>query len=84
IKILPLKLDVSDVESIKHMKDQIRKEFGRLDILVNGAGISPKGKNGRVPFEKIELEEWKRVLNVNLTGSFLCSQVAIEFMKEQR
>ena len=53
--------------------------FGRLDILFNNAGVSAPG----VPFEEISFEQWSAVVNVNLTGAFLCAQEAFRLMKEQ-
>ncbi|MFO1351980.1 MAG: SDR family oxidoreductase [Gammaproteobacteria bacterium] len=53
--------------------------FGRLDILVNNAGISV-GK----PTDEMTLEEWRRVIDINLTGAFLCSREALKIMKRQR
>lgn len=74
-------LDVSNSKAVYGMEDVINKEFGRLDILVNGAGISPKGKNGRIPVEELSIEEWYRVLECNLFGAFYCSQTAVKLMK---
>ncbi|SFP99526.1 3-oxoacyl-[acyl-carrier protein] reductase [Psychrobacillus psychrotolerans] len=80
--VLPLQLDVSDKKAVESVGKVIKEKFGRLDILVNGAGISPKGENGRVPVEDINVEEWLRVININLHGAFYCSQIAARLMKE--
>ena len=79
VQALPLCVDVSDRMSVKTMTEATLARFGRLDILVNNAGICPL--NG---LESIDDEEWQRVIAVNLTGPFLCSQEAIKPMVSQR
>ena len=71
--------DVGDKSSIKALFSQVNKVFGRLDVLFNNAGIGAP----RVPMEDLPLEDWQRVVNTNLTGSFLCAQQAIHMMKSQ-
>lgn len=61
--------DVRDKESIDLAIGDAQKRYGRIDILVNNAGVT-----SRAPFEELSLEEWQRVLDVNLTGVFLTSQ----------
>ena len=56
-----------------------KREFGRLDVLFNNAGVSAPGVN----LEDISFDDWKRVVDVNLTGAFLCTQAAFRLMKEQ-
>ncbi|MCX7795078.1 MAG: 3-oxoacyl-ACP reductase FabG [bacterium] len=68
-KALRVKLDVSDRKSVKDMFNMIFDKFGRIDILINNAGI-----NIDKPFLEITDEDWKRVLDINLTGTFICSQ----------
>jgi len=58
----------------------VREAFGRLDLLFNNAGISAPA----VPIEDVSLEEWNRVVAVNLTGAFLCAQEAFRMMKAQQ
>lgn len=82
VEALPIQLDVSDQKAVENVGKIIKETFGRLDILVNGAGISPKGEQGRVPVEDMDAEEWLRVININLNGAFFCSQVAARLMKE--
>ncbi|GAB2183437.1 SDR family oxidoreductase [Roseibium sp. LAB1] len=71
--------DVGDPASVKALFDEISTTFGRLDLLVNNAGIS----NSSVPLEEISFEEWSAVVAANLTGAFLCTQQAFRLMKAQ-
>jgi len=71
--------DVGDPASVKALFDEISAKFGRLDLLVNNAGIS----NSPVPLEEISFEEWSNVVAANLTGAFLCTQGAFRLMKAQ-
>jgi len=71
--------DVSDASQIDALFGQIAARFGRLDILVNNAGIGA----ARLMVDT-SLEEWERILRINLTGAFLCSQHAARLMMEQR
>jgi len=82
VKVIPLPLDVSNLQSVKEAGNMIKKEIGNIDILINGAGISPKGLNGRVSSDKLDIEEWHQVLDINLNGSYYCSREAIKMMKE--
>ncbi|MEH7082482.1 SDR family NAD(P)-dependent oxidoreductase [Neobacillus drentensis] len=84
VEALPIQLDVSDQKGVESVAKVIKDTFGRLDILVNGAGISPKGENGRVPVENMNVEEWHRVININLHGAFYTSQAAVKLMKENQ
>ena len=79
VHVLPICTDVSDRASVKAMIESTLDRFGRLDILVNNAGICPFSD-----FESIDDEEWQRVIDVNLTGPFLCCQEAIGPMVGQR
>jgi NAD(P)-dependent dehydrogenase (short-subunit alcohol dehydrogenase family) len=73
-----LHVDVADPASVQRMIDQTRSRFGRLDVLVNNAGI---GHNK--PFLETPLDEWEEQLRVNLTGQFLCGQAAARVMVQQ-
>jgi glucose 1-dehydrogenase len=69
--------DVSKEDQVINMFEGVIKQFGTVDILVNNAGIQKDA-----PFEKMSLESWNAVLNVNLTGQFLCAREAIrEFLR---
>lgn len=76
---LPIVADVSDPVSVQHLFEKTKEHFGRLDLLFNnaGAGAPP------LPLEDLTLEQWQRVVEVNLTGVFLCTQAAFHLMKEQ-
>ena len=71
--------DISDPASVAALFDTVAGRFGRLDVLFNNAG----GWSAATPIEDIPLEDWQRVVNVNLTGVFLCTQHAIRLMKAQ-
>ena len=71
--------DVSDPASVASLFDSIARNFGRLDVLFNNAGIFAPG----VPIEDLPLEDWNRVVSVNMTGAVLCTQHAIRMMKSQ-
>lgn len=72
--------DVTNPDAVKHLFGKTRDAFGRLDVLFNNAGTGAPS----VPLEDISFEEWKRVVDVNLTGVFLCTQEAFRLMKNQR
>ena len=71
--------DVSDPAAIKALFAVTRETFGRLDVLFNNAGIGAPA----MPLEDLPLETWKKVVDTNLTGMFLCTQEAIRIMKAQ-
>ncbi|MDO1582958.1 SDR family oxidoreductase [Rhizobium oryzicola] len=71
--------DVGDPASVKALFDAIVQAFGRLDLLVNNAGISAPG----VALEEITFDQWSAVVAANLTGAFLCTQEAFRLMKAQ-
>jgi len=72
--------DVRDPASVKALFAQTKETFGRLDLLFNNAGTGAPP----VPLEDLTYEQWKNVVDINLTGSFLCTQEAIKIMKDQQ
>src|SRR3984957_13724037 len=78
-RAMALSTDVSDPLSVQMLFDGTKEAFGRLDLLFNnaGAGAPP------VPLEDLTVEQWRRVIDVNLTGAFLCTQAAFRLMKDQ-
>ena len=71
--------DVSDPESVRALFARTKEAFGRLDVLFNNAGINAPG----IPLEELGYEKWKAVVDINLTGAFLCTQEAFRLMKSQ-
>ena len=71
--------DVSDPSSVRELFAKTKETFGRLDLLFNNAGISGRA----VPLEDLSYEQWKSVVDTNLTGAFLCTQEAFKIMKSQ-
>ena len=78
-KALVVATDVSDPASIKALFAKAKDTFGRLDVLFNNAGIGAPA----VPLEDLPYETWKQVVDINLTGMFLCTKEAIRIMKAQ-
>ena len=72
--------DVGDPESVRALFAKTKDTFGRLDLLFNNAGIGAPP----VPMEDLPFEKWKAVVDVNLTGAFVCTQEAIKIMKSQQ
>ena len=71
--------DVRQPDSVRALFAGTREKFGRLDVLFNNAGVTTG-----IPFEDLSYEQWSEVVNVNLTGSFLCAQEAFRMMKAQQ
>lgn len=69
--------DVSDVNAVQNMVNEAEKIFGSIDILVNNAGI-----NKKMPFLDVDLDTWKSIININLTGQFIVAQTVAKKMAE--
>lgn len=80
IRTLAIKADVSSHQDVRAMFEQVKRKFGRLDILFNNAGISSKS----LRLHEMPLSDWNRVINVDLTGVFLCMQEGVKLMLGQR
>ncbi|MEM7530978.1 MAG: SDR family oxidoreductase [Chloroflexota bacterium] len=78
-RVLAVQTDVTDPASVKNLFDRTIEAFGRVDVLFNNAGTGAPPKL----LEELPVEDWQRVVNVNLTGSFLCTQEAFRVMKSQ-
>ena len=71
--------DVSDPSSVRALFARTKEAFGRLDLLFNNAGITAPG----IQLDELSYEQWKAVVDINLTGAFLCTQEAFKLMKSQ-
>lgn len=78
-RVLVVPADVTDPASVRALFEKTRETFGRLDVLFNNAGTGAPP----VPLEDLTVEQWRRVVDVNLTGPFLCTQEAFRLMKTQ-
>jgi NAD(P)-dependent dehydrogenase (short-subunit alcohol dehydrogenase family) len=78
-RTLVVPTDVSEPSSVSALFDRTKEEFGRLDVLFNNAGVNAPA----VPMEDLSIEQWKSVVDINLTGVFLCARQAITLMKNQ-
>ena len=76
---LAIPTDVADLASVRALFARVREACGRLDVLFNNAGVGAPGVN----LEDLTFEQWKNVVDTNLTGAFLCTQQAMLMMKEQ-
>jgi NAD(P)-dependent dehydrogenase (short-subunit alcohol dehydrogenase family) len=78
VRGLPVQVDVTRADSVQAMVTQVKESFGRLDILVNNAGVAI----GPAPVLQMAEEAWRRTLEINATGTFLCSQAVLPAMIE--
>lgn len=74
---------VANSEAVALAFRTVAERFGKVDILVNNAGISPKHGGKRASMETVDATEWREVIDVNLTGAFLCAQACLPFMRQQ-
>ena len=78
-RALAVSTDVSDPQSVRGLFDATVAAFGRVDVLFNNAGVNAPG----IPLEDLTVEQWRNVVDINLTGVFLCIQQAFRVMKSQ-
>ena len=77
--VLAVATDVADPAAVRRLFDATSERFGRLNLLFNNAGTGAPA----VPMDELSYEQWKAVVDVNLTGAFLCTQQAMRMMKNQ-
>ena len=78
-RALPVPTDLTDPAAVAALFEQTRQRFGRLDLLFNNAGMGAPA----VPMDELTFEQWKAVVDINLTAVFLCTQQAFKLMKTQ-
>jgi NAD(P)-dependent dehydrogenase (short-subunit alcohol dehydrogenase family) len=79
-RAVALPTDVTDPESVRGLFAAVREKFGRVDVLFNNAGMNVPG----VLLEEMPIDRWRAIVDVNLTGAFLCTQQAFQLMKSQQ
>lgn len=79
-RLVAVPSDVTQPAAVAALFERIELEFGRLDLLFNNAGMGAPA----IPMDELTFEQWINVVNVNLTGAFLCAQHAMRLMKKQR
>ncbi len=83
-RVLALTGDVRNRVDVQAVVGATIKKFGQIDILVNNAGISPKHDGVKACVATMDEQEWREVIDVNLTGAFLCSQAVLPSMRSQK
>jgi 3-oxoacyl-[acyl-carrier protein] reductase len=78
-KAVLFNVDVTSTQSVENSIEEIIKKFGRIDVLVNNAGITSDNL-----ILKMDIDEWKKVIDINLTGTFICSKYALKHMFKQK
>lgn len=78
LDVVAMQLDVSDPNAITHVAEKIEQEYGGIDILVNNAGI-----NSNTPIPDMTVQEWDRLIDIDLRGVHLCSQAAVRQMMKK-
>ena len=81
-EVIAVKTDVSDENSTRDLVQQVVDTYGRVDVLINNAGVFSTIK--LTPAEEISVQEWDTLMSVNLRGVFLCSKAVIPLMKKQK
>jgi NAD(P)-dependent dehydrogenase (short-subunit alcohol dehydrogenase family) len=79
VRTLVIEADVADPHSVRNLFAETEWTFGRLDLLFNNAGVGAPP----LPLEELSFDQWKAVVDINLTGAFLCTQAAFRIMKNQ-
>lgn len=79
---LPVAMDISSESSVESAMAEVMKQFGRVDILVNNAGVNTA--KHRVNIDQFPLEEWERIVKIDLTGTYLVSRAVSRIMMQQR
>src|ERR1700722_12475317 len=79
VQTLAGQTDGGNPVAVRELFAKTRETFGRLDLLFNNAGVSGRA----VPLEELDYEQWKKIIDTNLTGAFLCTQEAFKIMKSQ-
>ncbi|MFO0878959.1 MAG: SDR family oxidoreductase [Gemmataceae bacterium] len=77
--LLVVPADITDPDTVRQVFDQVRQQYGRLDLLFNNAGTNAPA----IPLEDLSLEQWRRVVDINLSAPFYCTQEAFRLMKAQ-
>ena len=75
LHVIPIAVDVADQNSVNQMVETVLNQFGKLDLLINNAGIG-----GNIPFLETTLDDWNRIISINLTGAFLVAQASAREM----
>jgi NAD(P)-dependent dehydrogenase (short-subunit alcohol dehydrogenase family) len=78
-RVLAVSTDVTEPSSVHALFEKTNATFRRLDVLFNNAGAGAPA----IPLEDVTIDQWRKVVDVNLTGAFLCTQAAFRLMKEQ-
>jgi NAD(P)-dependent dehydrogenase (short-subunit alcohol dehydrogenase family) len=77
---LVVRCDVAEATSVEQLFETTAQRFGRVDLLFNNAGTGAPA----VPIDQLSIEQWRAVVDINLTGSFLCARQAVRMMKQQQ
>jgi len=72
-------LDVADQDAVKQVAEELMNEFGRIDVLVNSAGINVKQRN----WHNVSIDDWNRVIRIDLDGAFYCAKAVLDRMIDQ-